>query len=103
MSERLRRATEPAIRVGMYGWSRWRRSFFSVPIMLFGPLPWPLAVAISRSLPEIARALGYHSVGIKPMGSAFGVARPLRMPKTFPFGRSRNLITAIASREALAA
>jgi hypothetical protein len=40
----------------------------SVPSMLLGPLPSPLAVAMRRSLPAMASALGYHSVGMKPMG-----------------------------------
>ena len=33
---------------------------------LLGPVPWPLEVAISRSSPTVARALGYQSVGMKP-------------------------------------
>src|SRR5215471_18427372 len=34
---------------------------------LFGPVPRPLALAINKSLPALASAVGYHSVGIKPM------------------------------------
>src|SRR5215813_5946537 len=33
--------------------------------MLFGPLLSPLALAIRRSLPAIARALGYHAVSLR--------------------------------------
>jgi len=36
---------------------------FQLLNMLSGPLLSPLAVAMSRSLPTIASALGYHSVG----------------------------------------
>src|ERR1700681_4894613 len=37
--------------------------------MLLGPLLSPLAVAIRRSLPATASALGYHSVGTIPRGA----------------------------------
>jgi len=37
---------------------------------LFGPLLSPLALAMSKSFPAKARALGYHSVGTKPMGNS---------------------------------
>ena len=39
--------------------------------MLLGPLPSPLAVAMRRSLPAMASALGYHSVGMKPRGEFY--------------------------------
>ncbi len=38
--------------------------------ILFGPLPLPLAVAMNKSFPAMARALGYHSVGMKPVGGS---------------------------------
>src|ERR1700727_828351 len=36
------------------------------PTPLFGPVPWPLAVAMKRSSPCTPSALGYQSVGINP-------------------------------------
>src|SRR5277367_591921 len=38
--------------------------------MLLGVLPVPFAVEMRRLSPEMASALGYHSVGMKPAGDS---------------------------------
>src|SRR5579862_3434369 len=86
---------DPPIRVAIYGRRLGCKPVCTMAFISFGPLLLPFALAMSNSLPESARALGYHSVGIKPDGSC--------MPPAALWGMGLVSNTATALSDAAAA